>query len=108
LIKEVNDGVNTVLSPVNTAYGSHLDTDKHKKLKSILEHLEKKVEVSGGEKQRLVASRTFMRFLSGGIRFAVADEPSSALDPKAGYQLFQKLRESGVGKTLLRIGSATW
>ncbi|KAJ7089980.1 P-loop containing nucleoside triphosphate hydrolase protein, partial [Mycena epipterygia] len=103
VIKKLNDGVNTVLSPVNTAYGSHLDKDKHKKLKSILEHLEKKAEVSGGEKQRLVASRTFMRFLSGGIRLAVADEPSSALDPKAEYQLFQKLRESGAGKTLIFV-----
>lgn len=72
VIKKLNDGVNTVLSPVNTAYGSHLDKDKHKKFKSILENLEKKAEVSGenlsyprqsrahhyiqgGEKQRLVA-----------------------------------------------------
>lgn len=44
-----------------------------------------------------------MRFLSGGIRFAVADEPSSALDPKAEYQLFQRLRESGAGKTLIFV-----
>ncbi|KAF8139286.1 P-loop containing nucleoside triphosphate hydrolase protein [Mycena galopus ATCC 62051] len=103
VIKRQNDGLNTILTPVNTARGSHLDKHKHKKLKSILENLEKKAEVSGGEKQRLVASRTFMRFLSGRIRFAVADEPSSALDPKGEQQLFQHLRESGEGKTMIFV-----
>ncbi|KAJ6532944.1 P-loop containing nucleoside triphosphate hydrolase protein [Mycena capillaripes] len=90
-------------APVNTAHGAHLDKHKHKKLKGILEGLEKKAEVSGGEKQRLVASRTFMRFLSGNIRFAVADEPSSALDPKGEHRLFKRLRESGEGKTLIFV-----
>ncbi|KAJ7352001.1 P-loop containing nucleoside triphosphate hydrolase protein [Mycena albidolilacea] len=88
VIKRQNDGVNTVLHP---------------KLKSILDGLEKKAELSGGEKQRIVASRTFMRFLSGNIRFAVADEPSSALDPKGEHQLFQRLRESGGGKTMIFV-----
>jgi energy-coupling factor transporter ATP-binding protein EcfA2 len=49
------------------------------------------------------SSRTFMRFLSGNIRFAVADEPSSALDPKGEHQLFQRLRESGGGKTMIFV-----
>ncbi len=44
-----------------------------------------------------------MRFLSGNIRFAVADEPSSALDPKGEYQLFKHLRESGEGKTMIFV-----
>jgi energy-coupling factor transporter ATP-binding protein EcfA2 len=41
-----------------------------------------------------------MRYLSGKIRFAVADEPSSAMDPKAEHRLFQRLREAGDGKTM--------
>ncbi|KAJ7732127.1 P-loop containing nucleoside triphosphate hydrolase protein [Mycena metata] len=101
LIKKLEDGVQTTLSPVQTAYGYGLE--KYKTLKSMLENMEREANVSGGEKQRLVAARTFMRFLSGGIRFAVADEPSSALDPKAEYQLFQRLRESGDGKTLVFV-----
>ncbi|KAJ7486488.1 P-loop containing nucleoside triphosphate hydrolase protein [Mycena latifolia] len=103
VVSKLNEGVQTVLAPVNTAHGANLDKDKHRKLKQILEGLEKKAEVSGGEKQRLVASRTFMRFLSGQIRFAVADEPTSALDPKAEHQLFKRLRESGEGKTLIFV-----
>ncbi|KAJ7486478.1 P-loop containing nucleoside triphosphate hydrolase protein [Mycena latifolia] len=103
VVSKLNEGVQTVLAPINTAHGANLDKDKHRKLKQILEGLEKKAEVSGGEKQRLVASRTFMRFLSGQIRFAVADEPTSALDPKAEHQLFKRLRESGEGKTLIFV-----
>ncbi|KAJ7881141.1 P-loop containing nucleoside triphosphate hydrolase protein [Mycena olivaceomarginata] len=101
VIKKLNDGVETVLYPIPTAYGDQVD--QHENLQKILADLEQRAEVSGGEKQRLVAARTFMRFLSGNIRFAVADEPSSALDPKAEHQLFQRLRESGDGKTLIFV-----
>ncbi|KAF7357995.1 P-loop containing nucleoside triphosphate hydrolase protein [Mycena venus] len=101
VIKKLNDGAQAVLYPIQTAYGSQLEN--YPKLQKILENLEQYAEVSGGEKQRLVAARTFMRFLSGNIRFAVADEPSSALDPKAEHKLFQHLRESGDGKTMIFV-----
>ncbi|KAJ7734132.1 P-loop containing nucleoside triphosphate hydrolase protein [Mycena metata] len=101
VISKLKDGLETNLNPMQTAYGSQLEG--HKKLESILENLENKADVSGGEKQRLVAARTFMRFSSGNIRFAVADEPSSALDPKAEHRLFQRLRESGQGKTMIFV-----
>ncbi|KAJ7705717.1 P-loop containing nucleoside triphosphate hydrolase protein [Mycena metata] len=100
VISKLKDGFDTKLDPIQTAYGS---AKGHKKLESILENLEKKADVSGGEKQRIVAARTFMRFSSGNIRFAVADEPSSALDPKAEHKLFQRLRESGGGKTMIFV-----
>ncbi|KAJ6457568.1 P-loop containing nucleoside triphosphate hydrolase protein [Mycena vulgaris] len=109
-IKKLNDGVNTVLARVNTASGSPLKKDKRKKLQSILESLERKADVSGklylvpcpgGQKQRLVATRIFLRFLSGDIQFAVADGPNSALDPKGEHQLFQRLRKAREGMTLI-------
>ncbi|KAK7055728.1 lipid A export ATP-binding/permease protein MsbA [Favolaschia claudopus] len=103
VIQRQVDGIQTILNPVSTARSGHLDRHKHKKLKEIFDGLEKKAEVSGGERQRLVASRTFMRFFSGNIRFAVADEPSSALDPKGEHQLFQRLRESRQGKTMIFV-----
>ncbi|KAK6996658.1 lipid A export ATP-binding/permease protein MsbA [Favolaschia claudopus] len=103
VIERQKDGFDAILDPVSTARAGHLDKKKHKKLKEILEGLEKKAEVSGGERQRLVASRTFMRLFSGNIRFATADEPSSALDPKGEYQLFQRLRESRQGKTMIFV-----
>ncbi|KAJ7150709.1 P-loop containing nucleoside triphosphate hydrolase protein [Mycena filopes] len=101
VVGKMKDGYETNLSPAQTAYSSQLEG--HKKLAEILESIENKAEVSGGEKQRVVAARTFMRFSSGKIRFAVADEPSSALDPKAEHQLFKHLRESGEGKTMIFV-----
>ncbi|KAJ6556320.1 P-loop containing nucleoside triphosphate hydrolase protein [Mycena capillaripes] len=101
VIEKLKDGVHTMLNPVRTAYGNQVD--KYKKLQSILETLEQEADVSGGEKQRLVAARTFMRYLGGNIRFAVADEPSSAMDPKAEHRLFQRLRESGDSKTMIFV-----
>ncbi|KAF8149666.1 P-loop containing nucleoside triphosphate hydrolase protein [Mycena galopus ATCC 62051] len=98
VIKKLTDGLQTTLDPVQTARGHRLDKDQHKKLKLILEELEKKAEVSD-----MVSARTFMRFLSGNIRFAAADEPSSALDPKAEHQLFQHLRDAQQGKTLIFV-----
>ncbi|KAJ6528479.1 P-loop containing nucleoside triphosphate hydrolase protein [Mycena capillaripes] len=72
-------------------------------IKKLSDGLQTELTLKGGEKQRLVAARTFMRFLSGNIRFAAADEPSSALDPKAEHQLFQRLREAREGKTLIFV-----
>ncbi|KAJ7020069.1 P-loop containing nucleoside triphosphate hydrolase protein [Mycena alexandri] len=101
VIRKLKDGLETNLNPIQTAHANELEG--HKKLEAILKNLESKADVSGGEKQRLVAARTFMRFSSGNIRFAVADEPSSALDPKAEHRLFQRLRESGDGKTMIFV-----
>ncbi|KAJ6568016.1 P-loop containing nucleoside triphosphate hydrolase protein [Mycena vulgaris] len=83
VIKKLNDGATQFY--------------KYKKLQSILEGLERKADVSASR------SRTFMRFRSGNIRFAVADEPSSALDPKGEHQLFQRLRNAREGKTLIDL-----
>lgn len=47
VIKKLTDGLQTTLDPVQTARGHRLDKYQHKKLKSILEELEKKAEVSG-------------------------------------------------------------
>ncbi|KAJ7669587.1 P-loop containing nucleoside triphosphate hydrolase protein [Mycena rosella] len=103
LLDKFTDGVKTNLKPVMTAYGYQLDGEKHKALKSVLGKLEKTGEVSGGEKQRLVASRTFMRFRTGKIRLLSVDEPSSALDPTGEFELFERLRETGEGKTMIFV-----
>ena len=52
---------------------------------------------------RYCRSRTFMRFNSGKVKFVAVDEPSSALDPEAEYQLFENLRVRGAGKTMIFI-----
>ncbi|KAJ7626077.1 P-loop containing nucleoside triphosphate hydrolase protein [Roridomyces roridus] len=103
LLEKLTDGMGTVLQPVPTAYGYQLDDEKHKGLKGVLSKLEKTAEVSGGEKQRLVAARTFMRFRTGKIKLLCVDEPSSALDPTGEFELFERLRETGAGKTMIFV-----
>ncbi|KAJ7627421.1 P-loop containing nucleoside triphosphate hydrolase protein [Roridomyces roridus] len=103
VIEKMTDGIETTLSPATTAESQYLDKERHKDLQEFYDGLENSTDVSGGERQRLVTSRTFMRFLGGGIRFAVADEPSSAMDPKAEHRLFQRFRESRQGKTLVFV-----
>ncbi|KAJ7110432.1 P-loop containing nucleoside triphosphate hydrolase protein [Mycena epipterygia] len=105
LLEKFKDGAQTNLEPATTAYGYELDDDKHKALKAILKKLEKPAEVSGGEKQRLVASRTFMRFRTGKIKLlsACVFPRCSALDPKGEFELFQRLRETGDGKTMIFV-----
>jgi ABC-type multidrug transport system fused ATPase/permease subunit len=49
------------------------------------------------------SSRTFMRMITGNVRLAVVDEPSSAMDPAGEYELFKRLREARQGKTMIFI-----
>ncbi|KAJ6572847.1 P-loop containing nucleoside triphosphate hydrolase protein [Mycena vulgaris] len=56
VLGKMNDGAQTIfLTPVNTATGVNLTVEKHMKLRPILESLERKANVSGGEKECLVA-----------------------------------------------------
>ncbi|KAJ7669611.1 P-loop containing nucleoside triphosphate hydrolase protein [Mycena rosella] len=103
LLDKFTDGAKTNLKPVLTAYGYHLDDEKHKTLKTVLGKLENPTGVSGGEKQRLVAARTFMRFRTGKIKLLSVDEPSSALDPTGEFELFERLRQTGEGKTMIFV-----
>ena len=54
---------------------------------------------SGGEYQKLVAARAFVKCAP----VKVFDEPSSALDPIAEYELFESIRKEGEGHLMLFI-----
>lgn len=55
--------------------------------------------LSGGEYQKIVVARAFVK----DSPCKVFDEPSSALDPIAEYELFENILESGKEKTMLFI-----
>ena len=57
------------------------------------------VDFSGGERQKLSIARAFYK--SGNI--LVFDEPSSALDPNAEYEFFQKIYDLGRSKTVVFV-----
>ncbi|KAG8947100.1 hypothetical protein FRC00_009267 [Tulasnella sp. 408] len=58
---------------------------------------------SGGQTQRMALSRTFMRSMGNGVKLLAYDEPSAALDPKAEFALFERLRSLKGDKTMLFI-----
>jgi ABC-type bacteriocin/lantibiotic exporter with double-glycine peptidase domain len=44
-----------------------------------------------------------MRLLSDKIKLVTVDEPSSALDPQAELELFQRLRDTKGGRTMIFV-----
>ncbi|KAG9016796.1 hypothetical protein FRB90_002129 [Tulasnella sp. 427] len=58
---------------------------------------------SGGQTQRMALSRTFMRSMRDCVKLLAYDEPSAALDPKAEFALFERLRGLKGDKTMLFI-----
>ncbi|TFK63119.1 P-loop containing nucleoside triphosphate hydrolase protein, partial [Pluteus cervinus] len=103
VIAKFKDGLFTTLGPNNDTYGVRVSEHDDTPLGRALKKMEKTIKVSGGEKQRLVAARTFMRFESGRITFVAVDEPSSAMDPEAEFQLFRNLRSWRDGKTMIFV-----
>ena len=55
--------------------------------------------LSGGQYQKIVVARAFAQ----NAPICVFDEPSSALDPVAEYDLYQSIMEESVGKTMIFI-----
>jgi ATP-binding cassette subfamily B protein len=56
-------------------------------------------QLSGGEWQKVALSRAFMR----DAQILILDEPTAALDAKAEYELFARLRELTHGRTAIYI-----
>ncbi|KAJ8594639.1 P-loop containing nucleoside triphosphate hydrolase protein [Rhizopogon salebrosus TDB-379] len=102
IIENFTEGYDTVLEPVRSASLSYAARG-NEALVAEYEKMDKKTAVSGGEKQRLIAARTFMRMLSEDIKFVTVDEPSSALDPEGEYELFKHLMEARKGRTMIFV-----
>ncbi|KAK0502152.1 P-loop containing nucleoside triphosphate hydrolase protein, partial [Armillaria luteobubalina] len=63
-------------------------------------------KLSGGENQRVLASRACMKLLNGGTKLLIADEATSAMDPVAERALltgFLEHRQHGKGKGMTMI-----
>ncbi|KAK0464132.1 P-loop containing nucleoside triphosphate hydrolase protein [Armillaria novae-zelandiae] len=102
-LKKLEWGKETKLRTDNEAHGSNLPDDPAHPLQVELEKLQKNIELSGGEKQRIVAARTFMRFETGKVRFVAVDEPTSALDSEGEFALFNNLIQAREGKTMIFV-----
>ncbi|KAG6911415.1 hypothetical protein DXG01_016512 [Tephrocybe rancida] len=116
------NGLDTFLTEWGTC-SNNVPEDPEHPLRKEMKNLSKTINISGGEKQRLVAyvhlhrfelllltegfcltrARTFMHLNSGHVRLVAVDEPSSALDPEAEFQLFERLIASRAGKTMVFV-----
>ncbi len=56
-------------------------------------------EISGGEWQKVALARAFLR----DAPFIIMDEPSSAMDPRAEFELFKRFAEMAAGRTAVLI-----
>ncbi|KAL5519575.1 hypothetical protein ACEPAH_1258 [Sanghuangporus vaninii] len=101
-VRKQSQGLETILHPERTVK-LRVVSESDAELKAVTVGKEQWIDISGGESQRLAASRTFLRLLGNDIRLLVADEPTSALDPVREYQLFSKLRKPCSGKTAIFI-----
>ncbi|PVF98440.1 P-loop containing nucleoside triphosphate hydrolase protein [Serendipita vermifera] len=88
--EESRDGWDVSVKPTPTYEGSWLMQGS--RLSELADGLEKKLDLSGGQWQRLALARLFMRADREQVRLICADEPSAALDPRAEYDVFQSLR----------------
>jgi ABC-type multidrug transport system fused ATPase/permease subunit len=116
-ISKFEGGYETVLGQSWTK--SYAGLSSNHPLKKMYDKLEKSTQVSGefdcvclrhipqcvlgGERQRLVAARTFMRISDKNVRLVIVDEPSAAMDPAGEYELFKNLRDAQDGRTMIFI-----
>ncbi|KAK0482709.1 P-loop containing nucleoside triphosphate hydrolase protein [Armillaria novae-zelandiae] len=107
-LSDLLEGQDTVLGRITDCRVRRfsLYEDDNKRVTSLgaeWERLPQPVQTSGGEKQRIIAARTFMRFNSGKVTFAAVDEASSAIDAAGEVQLFDNLIKEREGKTLVIV-----
>ncbi|KAJ6525313.1 P-loop containing nucleoside triphosphate hydrolase protein [Mycena vulgaris] len=102
-VSKLKQGFSTVLDPMTDQYCVHVDSSEKTPLAKEWQKLAKTTDISGGERQRVVASRTFHRFTSKTVKLVIADEGSSALDPEGEWELFKNLREERQGKTMVFV-----
>ncbi|KIJ27976.1 hypothetical protein M422DRAFT_37506 [Sphaerobolus stellatus SS14] len=104
-IKKQPEGLDTLYNSeppcLYTSGSSHALQAFQKKMQDI----QKRIEFSTGETQRIALSRLFFRTASRRIRLVCVDEPSASLDPKMEYSLFERLRSlsTSEGKTLIYV-----
>ncbi|CAE6410279.1 unnamed protein product [Rhizoctonia solani] len=94
----------TNLEPQQTGFVNTWEDDNEEE-KNIFQKFidsQKATKLSGGEWQRLALSKSFMKN-SEKIRLLCYDEPSASLDPKAEYEMFERLRQLRGGKTMIFV-----
>ncbi|KAG8719201.1 hypothetical protein FRC08_003429 [Ceratobasidium sp. 394] len=103
-IQKLPQKFNTNLKPNNNGYSntSYGEDDDDETIYQKFIDAQKETKLSGGEWQRLALSKTFMKN-SDKVRLLCYDEPSASLDPKAEYEMFERLRNLRGDKTMIFV-----
>ncbi|KAG9016797.1 hypothetical protein FRB90_002130 [Tulasnella sp. 427] len=102
-IKKLPSGYDTVAGEEPYSYSSGSAPEGSALSLMLKEKKKAPSAFSGGQTQRLALSRTFMRSMQDRVKLLAYDEPSAALDPKAEFALFERLRGLKGDKTMLFI-----
>ncbi|KAH8813635.1 P-loop containing nucleoside triphosphate hydrolase protein [Flagelloscypha sp. PMI_526] len=104
-IEKLETQFETTLDPVEDGmvYTNDVSSDPDDSLRKKKKELTKTSNISGGERQRLVASRAFMRLASNTVRLCLVDEPTSAVDAVGEAQLFEQLRLAKGDATMILV-----
>ncbi|SJL17451.1 uncharacterized protein ARMOST_21001 [Armillaria ostoyae] len=114
IIHEQKDGFDSLYTPNNEAFersfhvsvsgcGHKFPSTAAIKVQEQEHPIRKPTKLSGGENQRVLASRACMKLLNGGIKLLIADEATSAMDPVAERALLNGFLEHGKGMTMIFV-----
>ncbi|KAK0435388.1 P-loop containing nucleoside triphosphate hydrolase protein [Armillaria borealis] len=114
IIHEQKDGFDSLYTPNNEAFersfhvsvsgcGHKFPSTAAIKVQQQEHPLREPTKLSGGENQRVLASRACMKLLNGGIKLLIADEATSAMDPVAERALLNGFLEHGKGMTMIFV-----
>jgi len=77
-----------------------IEIPEHDENAEVSEYIEARA-ISGGQWQRIALARAFMKIKEADL--LILDEPSSALDPQAEYQVFKSIMDLRKDKTTIYI-----
>lgn len=106
-ISKLPNGYDTQLKPTHDIGNGWADgtygTISEKLREELARHKQQTVTISGGEKQRLAAARTFMRINHTDTRLVVVDEATSSLDAITERDILSEFHRVRQGKTMILV-----
>lgn len=106
-ITKLQNGYDTQLKPTHDIGNGWADgtygTISERLRDELSRHKQQTVTISGGEKQRLAAARTFMRINHTDIKLVVVDEATSSLDAITERDILSKFHHVRQGKTMILV-----
>ncbi|KAG1792125.1 P-loop containing nucleoside triphosphate hydrolase protein [Suillus plorans] len=106
-VSKLQNGSDTQVKPTHDIGNAWADgaygTISERLREELARHNQQTVTISGGEKQRLAAARTFMRINHTDIRLVVVDEATSSLDPITERDILSQFNHVRQGKTMILV-----